>query len=168
MGGPRTLSKSHTGWDVCPSPWPHWQLPGGSEMQFPRPGVARLGACTLGREGASGGGGASPAQRAPKPAASPPLTLGPRLHPSPAAQERSWLRARSVLTGLRLGWGASKVRGWGWGRGKGAHKRMESGASARSAETRTATHSGASSGGCDSVHSRKSYMSGCSKDKSTP
>lgn len=82
----------------------HWQLPRGSEMQFPRPGVTRHGAHTLGRKGASSGGGASRAQRAPKRGGLPPLTLGLRLHPSLTAGERGWLGARSVLAGLRLSW----------------------------------------------------------------
>lgn len=85
-----------------------------------------------------------PARRA----AFPPLTLGPRLHPSPAAREEGWRGASGVLAGLWLDLGAAKVPGWRWGRRKGhikeeggRKKKRESGTSARSAETRTANSS---------------------------
>lgn len=63
-----------------------------------------------------------PARRA----AFPPLTLGPRLHPSPAAREEGWRGASCVLAGLWLDLGAAKVPGWRWGRRKG-HIKEEGG-----------------------------------------
>lgn len=102
----------------------HWQLPAASEIQSPWPGVTRLGAGTVGREGASGGGEAACAQRAARPPAFPPLTLGPLLHPSPAARERGWRGASGVLAGLRLDWGRQGA-GVEVGVEEGAHKRKE-------------------------------------------
>ena len=77
------------------------------EMQLPTHGkVASAGARRGSGEGAAaaaaagGGEAALRAQRGPGPAASPPLTLGLRLHPSPrAAREEGWPGARGELAG---------------------------------------------------------------------
>lgn len=57
-------------------------------------------------------------------AGSPPLTLGLRLHPSPAAagpaRERGWLGARGELGGAQRGWGPTGGR-----RGRGSEKPRE-------------------------------------------
>ena len=91
-----------------------------TEMRFPRPGaVTSPGARPQAGERAAGGGGAAPrAQRGPRTAGSPPLTLGLRLHPSPpAAREGGWPRARGELCGPQ--------RGGEWGRGTPGDRTQE-------------------------------------------
>lgn len=97
----------------------------GPEMQFSTPGKVTSAGARLGvGEGRAGGGGADPSsQRGPRPAGSPPLTLGLRLHPSPpAAREGGWPVAKGELAGLLRGWGPTGGR---QGRGKGARDKKK-------------------------------------------
>lgn len=97
----------------------------GPEMQFPTPREGHQRGCPPGvRGGSSGSGGRRGRPRAhkgaPRPAASPPLTLGLRLHPSPsAAREGGWPGARGELAGRVRSRGPPGGRlglGGGWGR----------------------------------------------------
>lgn len=106
----------------------------GPEMQFSTPGKVTSAGARLGvGEGRAGGGGADPSsQRGPRPAGSPPLTLGLRLHPSPpAAREGGWPVAKGELAGLLRGWGPTGGR---QGRGKGARDKKKKKKHSRAAE----------------------------------
>ena len=93
----------------------------GPEMQFPTPPGrspvrAPAGGPGRGQRQRWEEGAAQRAQRAPRPAASPPLTLGLRLHPSPStATEGGWPRARGELAGRLRRWGLPGDWEAGWG-----------------------------------------------------